>query len=225
MNPSRSPAADLQPRVSASALACVLLLTCGLFFSSIIPPFQSPDEFDHVKRAYFLTRGQIVLHAPEGQSSGGMLDSGLETYFAAYTALPFKSDRKLSRDEVQKARSVRWTGVDMFSAAPGTGYYFPLIYLPQALGLAVGEMLGQTVERSYYLARLLAVLTIVGLLYLSFRLVPPSPLTLALLAIPMTVFQVSSASLDGVSTALAVLALSAFLRLTDRGLASPPGLY
>jgi uncharacterized membrane protein len=37
---------------------------------------------------------------------------------------------------------------------------------------------------------------------------------MGLLIIPMTLFQMSSASLDGISTALALLALSAFLRLT-----------
>jgi uncharacterized membrane protein len=205
--------------------ACLLLLFAGITFSSIIPPFQSPDEFDHIKRAYFLTRGQVVLEAPLGQSSGGMLDSGLDAYFAAYTVLPFKPERKLSSDEVLAARSIRWSGVDVFSPAPGTGYYFPLIYLPQAAGLATGELLGQTVERSYYLARLFSLLTIVGLLFLAFELVTPSPFTLALLVIPMTLFQMSSASLDGVSTALAIFSLAAFLRLTNKALLSPPGLY
>jgi uncharacterized membrane protein len=223
MRAARSFAA--QPAPGSSLWGCMLLLVAGLFFSALIPPFQSPDEFDHIKRAFFLSQGQIVLTAPPGQSSGGEIDTGLAEYFYAYTVLPFKPERKLSRDEMLAAQDIRWSGVKVFSPAPGTGYYFPLIYLPQAIGLAAGKMIGLTVEHSYYLARLLALMTVAGVLFVAFSNVPPSPLTWALLFIPMSLFQVASASLDGVSTALAILALAGFLRLADKDLPSPPGLF
>ena len=36
------------------------LLATTLLFSNLIPPFQSPDEFEHIKRAYLLSTGDIV---------------------------------------------------------------------------------------------------------------------------------------------------------------------
>lgn len=200
-------------RASAAWLA-VALLAIGVLFSAIIPPFQSPDEFDHVKRAYLLSQGQFMLTTPPGESSGGMLDFGLASYATAYSVLNFKPERKLSADEVRAASRIEWAGEKGFSPAPGTGYYFPLVYLPQAIGLGTGQLLGWTVERSYYLARLLALASIAAILFVSFSLVSPGPLTLALLVMPMTLFQFASASLDGISTALGILALSAFFRLS-----------
>ena len=78
-----------------------------------------------------------------------------------------------------------------------------------------------TIIHSYRLARAFALSAVVLLLYGAFRLYPPNPLVLALIAMPMTLFQMSSASLDGVSTALAVFSISAFMQITtNRGASS-----
>ncbi len=190
----------------------LLFLVCFLL-SAIIPPFQSPDEFDHVKRAYFLTRGQVILDTPAGKSSGGMIDTGLAAYINAYGRLPFDPDRKLSVAELDEANSIHWTGTQEFSPAPGTGYYFPLIYAPQATGLVVGEMLGISVDGSYRLARFCVLASASLILAIAFMIYRPSPLAAALLVLPMGVFQLSSASLDGISTAGSILVISVFMRM------------
>lgn len=196
-------------------LLAFILFSIYLFFSTIIPPFQSPDEYDHIKRSYLLAGGQILLHAPQGQSSGGMIDTGLLSYINYYKVLIGKPERKLSSEEITEANSIQWTGHKEFSSAPGTGYYFPVVYLPQAVGLKLGELLGASIHTSYRMARFGALLTASFLIFIAFRLYSPSPLVLALLLIPMTLFQMSSASLDVTSTALAVLAVSIFMRLSD----------
>jgi uncharacterized membrane protein len=185
------------------------------FISTIIPPFQSPDEFDHIKRAYLLTRGTFILHAPQGGKPGGVIDSGLSSYIDAYDNLRFHPDRKLSADQISTANAIRWTGIKEFSQARVTSYYFPLIYAPQAIGLVVGEAFGFSIDRSFRLARLLALLVSSLLACGAFLIYPPSPLVGALLVIPMSVFQFSSASLDGMSTALSIFAISLFLRIAD----------
>ncbi len=200
-------------------LACFLL-------SAIIPPFQSPDEFDHVKRAYFLTRGQVILDTPTGKSSGGMMDTGLAAYMNAYGRLPFDPDRKLSAAELDEANNIRWTGDQEFSPTPGTGYYFPLIYVPQATGLIIGEMLGLSVNGSYRLARFVVLASASLILSIAFMIHRPSPLAAALLVLPMSFFQLSSASLDGISTAGAILIISVFMRMAiDKELTKPWLLY
>ncbi len=198
-----------------SAWLAVLLLAVCTGLSALIPPFQSPDEFDHVKRAYLLTRGQVLLDAPEGQSSGGQVDAGLIAYMDVFEPLPFKPDRKLSAAEAAESRALRWRGDRVFSTAPGTGYYFPLIYAPQAIGLAVGRVLDLSVDASYRLSRLLALLAAAGVVALAFSIHAPPPLATGLLLIPMTLFQLSSATIDGLSAALAMLALSCFMRIAN----------
>lgn len=193
-----------------------ILIACGVL-SIIIPPFQSPDEQDHIKRAYLLGKGVLVLDRAEAQSSGGYIDDGLYKFTQSYGSVK----DKLSKEEISSANEIEWSGVTVYNEFPGTGYYFPAIYLPQAIGLFIGELLEFNVDHSYRLARAFALFAIILLFYAAFRLYPPNPLVLALISIPMTLFQFSSASLDGVSTALAVFSISSFLKIAnDRDSAS-----
>lgn len=191
----------------------MLAIGCSIL-SVIIPPFQSPDEHDHIKRAYLLSKGVLALDRPEGKSSGGYVDSGLLYFIEGIGGVK----GKLSAEEVSSWGKIEWSGNRVYSSAPGTGYYFPAIYFPQALGLWVGEQLDLTINHSYRLARAFALSAAALLIYGAFRIYPPNPLVLALMAMPMTLFQMSSASLDGVSTALAVFSIAAFLKITtNRG--------
>ena len=209
--------AKLQPvRIFQTKVVFVLaLLTISLFLSSVIPPFQSPDEFEHITRAYLLGQGDIVLKAPKGQSSGGMIDSGLARYMDAYSGLPFHPNRKLSATEIEAAKPIQWQDTKEFKPALGMAYYFPGIYVVHALGLKVGEFFKLSIDTSYYLTRYLLFIVIGLVLYFSFKLYAPSYLTLAFLLIPMSIFQFSSASLDGIATALAVFVISAVFYINN----------
>ena len=202
----------------------IFLLLCT-FISTLIPPFQSPDEFDHIKRAYLLSKGTIVLRSPEGNSSGGMVDTGLSSFMSVYEILKFKFDRKLSADEINSAKNIKWSGIRKFSPAPGTGYYFPAVYVPQAIGLAIGEKLGLSVHDSYYLSRVFALVTVAIILYAASYIYSFNPLLIALLIMPMSIFQFSSASIDGISTALSIFVIASFLRIANDKEDSNPWLY
>jgi uncharacterized membrane protein len=223
---------DFKKQISVSASSKVslwmilLILVAGSFFSALIPPFQSPDEFDHIKRAYLLSKGTIISDTPEGKNSGGLIDSGLTAYMSAYEVLPYKPDRKLSIDEIGSANSITWTGIQEFSSLPGISYYFPAIYMPQAVGLALGEKLKLPIDTSYRIARFMVLASIAVILFVAFNIYHVNPLTIALLIIPMSVFQLSSASLDGISTALAILSIAVFLRIAaEKENASPWFFY
>lgn len=199
-------------------LIILLIIVILSLFSALIPPFQSPDEFDHIKRAYLLGKGQLILDTPTGQSSGGDVDSGLLKYMKLYRSLPFHPDAKVSQEISTSAQNIKWSREREFSPAPGTGYYFPLAYAPQAFGLMVGETFDLSVEISYRLARLMVMVSSVILLSSAFSIYPTSPLIIALLLIPMSIFQFCSASLDAFTTALSIFAISIFLRITTQRL-------
>lgn len=188
-------------------------LFIGLSVLLIVPPMQSPDEPNHLQRAYMLSQGQWLLNAPPGRSSGGHVDQALLTFDHAVHGIIF-GDR-LTKNKKDQITQIDWAGEAEFVSAPGTGYYFPLIYGPQALGLAIGEQLDWSVYDSYQLARFLTLCASFVLLFLAFLLAPPNPLVLAIIMLPMVLFQASSTSLDGLVMALVALALSAFQRLAS----------
>ena len=89
-----------QPQRVFNVVCVSVIFIFGLLISIAVPPFQSPDEFEHIIRAALLGNGDIVLRAPAGNSSGGMIDSGLAQYMASYAKIPFNPDIKLSGQDL-----------------------------------------------------------------------------------------------------------------------------
>lgn len=179
----------------------------------LTPPFQVPDEYNHVARADMLSRGQLLLNSNGGQPSGGMVDLALLDYMERFRGVGTKQEVKLNATQLAAAGFVRWTGVETRYATPNLTYYFPAIYLPQAAGLWLGRQANASVATSYMLARTIALMASVAILALSFRLWKPSALTLVIVALPMSVFLIASAAIDGLANASTVLLLSLFWRL------------
>jgi hypothetical protein len=207
------------------------------WLSSLIPPMQSPDEMSHIERAYLISQGQWLLQPmpadlPEANASpevaafverarqqggriGGRVDLGLLAFVDAHMDVIRHSDKRFSPAEREAIAKLEWTGKKRYFPLPGTGYYFPAVYVPQALGLALGQSLDLSLQHSYMLARALTLMVCFGLLGLAFRASTPNPVVLALLLLPMSIFQLLSPTIDGLTTSLAVLALSLFMKAAD----------
>ncbi|MDO4682728.1 MAG: DUF2142 domain-containing protein [Lautropia sp.] len=214
--------------VNRSYLICLIAaILIGSIFSVLIPPMKSFDEADHIRRAYFLTRGKLLLKTnpcePEGRfckngqtMSGSHIDSGLNSYLVLRNDI-VGNFKKESQEKQEKLRELKWSGQKIFFEAPGTGYYLPLIYIPQAVALSIGKLLGLSIDYTYYLTRLSVLLFSVVTLILAFHIHPFPPLVVGLLVLPVSLFQSASASIDTFSTALSILACSCFLKLMSTG--------
>ena len=194
------------------ALAIVLaLLALVRVYSDITPPFQSPDEFNHVKRAYLLSKGVFFATVTEGVV-GGEIDTGLMTYLKCFGNIPLNYGNKLERTTVRECNAMRFSGKATFSALPNTAEYFPLLYSPQAVALFIGRIAGLTVATSYYLARLFSQLASLSLVLFAMSIFPFPPAVLALLLLPMNLFQFAAASLDAMSFATAIAISALFMK-------------
>lgn len=214
----------MSPRLFFWSLAASFI--CLLFkISSLVAPFQSPDEPSHIYRAYLLSTGQLLLaphpNAPisdvlnKGSQVGGLINQGLISFKDLYWPLVVDPHRSLTDSEMASARSQEWQKQDDFVQIPGAAYYFPAIYAPQAAALALGCWADLGVSNSYYLARIFSACISLLMLYIAFRLLRPPALTVAILCLPMAIFQVLSPTIDGLSNALTVLVLSIFLNMCD----------
>ncbi|MBV5299903.1 MAG: DUF2142 domain-containing protein [Rhodoferax sp.] len=215
----------------------VLLLAAAL--SMLIPPMQSPDENSHIARAYLIAQGQVLLQAVPGSHpksnddsdmagylerarisggrSGGLIDLGLLQFIDGYMAFAGQPAKRISSAQQQSLASLTWSDSRQFYLMPGTGYYFPAIYMPQVLGIGIGQALGLSIGHSYQLARGFSLLACFAVLWMAFRTLTPNPLVAALLLLPMSLFQLVSPTLDGLSNCLTVLAVSLFLRALQPG--------
>lgn len=195
----------------------VALLMIVAVVATLTPPFQVPDEYNHVARAEMLGRGQLFLNSNDGQPSGGMVDTALFEYMDRFRGVGAKQEVKLSTTQLAAAGLIRWSGIEARYAAPNLAYYFPAIYAPQAAGLWLGRQLNASVATSYGVARAIALSACVAILAQAFSLWKPPALTLVIVALPMSVFLLASAAIDGLANALTVLLLSLFWRLRSDG--------
>lgn len=193
-------------------LACVMLLfAAAVGLSTLVPPLQSPDEHSHLMRGYLVSKGRLLLENDPALGSGGLVDQALLGYMHEYLSTIAKSAQTpLPPQRRAVAEQLRWGGGERFYPLPGTNYYMPLVYAPHAAGMLAGRALQLTVADTYRLVRLASIAACVALLAAAWRVLRPPPIALALLLLPMTLFQLVSPTLDGLTTCLAVLALSLF---------------
>ncbi|MGL6291766.1 MAG: DUF2142 domain-containing protein, partial [Silanimonas sp.] len=199
--------------IEAAVMATAVVLLAAVI-GAVTPPFQSPDEFDHVERAYQLSDGQWLQERPPGLESGGRIDAGLMDYIKAHAHLPFDTSAVVSAETRGAAEAATWQGRDVFATAPGAGLYLPLIYAPQATAMATGRALGWPVDTTYRAARWATLLLAAAVLFEALRRWRMPLLGFVLLLMPMTLFQWASATIDGLSVALTMLAVALTMEAT-----------
>lgn len=199
-------------RMRRDWLAAGLIWLSLALLSLLIPPLQSPDEGGHLARAAMLADGHLLMHAPPGRDSGSEFDANLVRFVVVGTSISGVAAAAHSAEQRRELAALRWGGEPMFVEAPAMNYYLPLAYLPQALALAAGRALNLSIFQSYWLARAACWTACALLLLGAWRALPLNPLTVALMLMPMTVFQLASPTLDGLISCLSVWTLAVFFR-------------
>lgn len=217
-------------------------LIFGIIFLILTPPFLAPDEWNHWKRAYFTSEGNLkVKRIPDARAAGvgAMLpEEVLIVESLALLNLPYIKDnikqlpkfeiynqdeylavRKFSKDNLLSlfrrpaAQPVPFFSDRLFVRFPNTAYYSPHLYLPQAAGIALGRLLGLPIIALMYVGRFINLIVWLSLMYFAIRNTPVLKWLFLLYALtPTSLFQSSSLSPDSLTNALSILLLAVCLR-------------
>lgn len=144
------------PSMLARIYLCYALFT-GLLLVIITPPFQTPDAVNHFYRATQVAEGHWFATRYVG-TSGGEIDSSAVDFANLFTPLIFGRGAKVERAMLEQAASIHWSGVLRKAEFPNTAIYPPYTYLPQVVGIKIGQTVGLSVSRTYTLACLLGLL-------------------------------------------------------------------
>ena len=203
-------------------LVFIIVLLYGIMLGALIPPLQSPDEAAHITQAAVISHGSLFGKSVDNTIPGGQMDVQLRPFFDHYNQLR-GNPNKLTGDMQASGNAMTYSGKTEFAATPATAYYLPIVYFPQAMGLALGRWTNLSLTTSTQLARAFALLASLAILFFAIRLYPPNIFVLSVLLMPMVLFQVACSGIDGITTAAAVFALGYFMRSTDK-LWCPPAL-
>ena len=202
-------------------LAITLLCTLCLAVAAVTPPLQAPDEIRHVYRGHHVSQGELVPASDADGRRGGPTDTGIIALADIWRPLIGKGDVRATPERWSASQSVQWTGDTAWQSFT-TQESGPLIYAPIAAGLRLGQLAVLSPLEAYYLARASVIALNCCLIWCAFRLCPPTPLVAATVLLPMAVFQMSCAVIDGTSLSCAAVACAAFVRFTrDRERAVP----
>jgi hypothetical protein len=183
-------------------------------YALLTPPFQSPDEHQHLFRAWQLSEG-VIIGERQGSMAGGVLPGGLvvATEREIGTADLHVLNRPMRQRELG---DLNRTAID--SAPPRFTNFFavvypPVGYLPQAAAVAAGRAVGASVESIVLLGRLLNAALAIALIALAIRLTPWGASVLLWTGLlPMTAAMSASLGQDGLAIGGTCLLLALSLR-------------
>lgn len=179
----------------------------------LTPPYQVGDEIAHFQRADQVSLGDIVGYR-SGSRSGGVVDRGIGLSAAPFRPLILHPDNKTrSADGV----AIGWHEGKAFDQFENTSIYPPFFYALSALTIAAGKALDWSVLFTLSAARLVNGFAALSLGALAIALAgPASPWMFAVLALPMALSEMASASQDALMIPVAALAAGLFLSLLRR---------
>ncbi len=180
----------------------------GLLSLASTPPIGTTDEEQHFARAYQISEGDIVANLSPNNEPGFPLPQNVVSYYrlyhqkvAAKGILP--SETELNQTNANQPASHQKTWASIL----GSSFYSPASYLPQTLGIKVGQLLNLSIKQTFYLGRLLNLIFYIVLATLAVYIVGKSLrwIYIVVLLNPISVQLAGSYSPD--SQLLAALAL------------------
>jgi len=196
----------------------VIALAWGVAQVFIVPPLQVPDEGDHWFRAWALTDGQLTADR-----------QGMITLPASFARTADLYSRLVGVGvlPVSLQGQAGFSGYEDLFNSPGPSgtvrvasrvlSYGPVGYLPQAMGVGLGRLVGAPPLTCFYLARLGNLFAAVALFFFAIRLAPFGKQLFVLLALlPMTMFELASVSCDALTISGAMFFTSLLLWASRR---------
>ena len=186
----------------------------GLILVFVTPPFQSPDEFFHFFRIYQISRLKILPFANENMIGGNVPESFFQ-FTSGYQKIPFNPENKVSVKKILNDFDIPLHPENtIFTFHSNSCQYTPVPYTPQALLMALPVQFNAPPLLLFYSGRLGNLLFWIILVYLAISITPVFKWVFVMLPLmPMSIFQASTLSPDGLTNGLSFLLIAYVLKL------------
>lgn len=191
-----------------TGLGCALLTPIGMF----------PDEAAHATRADGLRYGQFLGFKPSPRQPNNAVNAGVVVNRSIFLVLGSEEaalaypDKPVPPAARLQAESIPWLKGQVYNSTQMVEY-FPIFYVPAALGLLAGEKSGLSPLHTFYLGRVAMLICYVLLGTAALALTRfGGPLLFTILTLPTAINLGSSYNEDGLLTASCVLAAALLTR-------------
>ena len=171
----------------------------GFAMVFITPPFQVPDEPQHLYRSYQISKFDVFKYRDS-------IPQSLVQLASICDRMKFMAHEKTSKKEIFGLAEIK-LNPGLKSRVECPNYVLP--YLPQSFGMIIGELFNMSPLKLFYLGRIFNLLVSVVLLFIAIRTTPVLKwLFFALSILPMTLYQMSSLSYDALTISLSFLIIA-----------------
>ena len=197
---------------------CALIF--GILLITIIPPFQSPDEDSHFKKAYVISKGQLFPSSQNG-IIGYEIPKDMANYINEKLTYIGNRDKKYTYSEEmlddKLPKDYSDTAFQSFSTVEVT----PVAYIAPATGIVFGKITAKligmeniSVVTMLHFARFFSLLLYVFLIYLAIKTTPILRTTFCIIGLlPMSLALATAISYDSILIAISLLSTALIFRI------------
>lgn len=193
----------------------------GILFLILTPPFQTPDEGNHFKKAYVISEGQFIPSVKEGQE-GYYISDEIMKYIAEQETAMGDTDRKFSYSEVMGDEKASVVYEDKNFNKLLTNNI--VAHIVPALGIAAGKVVATLAGREpsivflLYFARMANLCLYIFCIALSIIITPVLKRTFCMIGLmPMALFLGATPSYDVLIIGMSFLFAALTLQLIYNG--------
>ena len=193
----------------------VLSLIMGLFYLVINPPFQAPDEAQHMFKIWGYTQGTLRFKVLQNYT-GDVLPLSL-IKLSRYEFMRGDTNKKITVNEIKQSLNVKLDKENKAFYTFNPTSYTPVSYFPSFLLLWAMKLLNIAPLVMMYMLRLCSLFLYTGLMYYAIKIMPVKKwlfFTLALL--PMPLYTAASVSTDALFTGIVFIFIAYCSRLALR---------
>ena len=180
-----------------------IAIPLGILYIFMMVPMAGPDEQSHYQNSYQLSNALLLRWDRMNQGTADHFDyHGLHGHYNTASGYD-----RIVREFFQPMVDTTEKAIRQYSQN------WPLMFLPQAIGIAVGRLFGLGFLPLFYLGRLMNLLFYVFCVYRAIRIMPRYRMLLCMTALlPMCMHQAASYSYDAYINGLSFLLTAKILK-------------
>jgi uncharacterized membrane protein len=189
----------------------------GLIMVVFVPPFHSPDEFNHFYKAYHIADGHSISDFDSTKSQlGGYIPRSLITVSKPFNEIVQFRARKMPLDTILEYLKLPLISEDkIFVRFPNTARYAPTAYAPQAFALFISKKWDMTPLWMTYMGRFFTFITWFWLISIAIRWTPIvyRPILMIITLLPESLAINTTLNADVITNGFLFLQIALFLQL------------
>lgn len=186
----------------------------GIILMFALPPLQGPDERVHMVRSYDLAKGRVFF---TGSEDALLLPASMEEYTTKIHHIKMASNinEKITKEQYKVAKKILLNKELLWQYdADKTESYSTIAYIPQALGMFIGDLFNLNFHYVFMLGRFVNFIFWLTICYIALKIMPiKKELMMFVILMPISMQQAVTLSPDAMLNSFSFLLIAYILNI------------